>query len=103
MGANSSDETTTVESGRLPGYNGPNKSISISEVVQPLLTPLDISGYPKAKFELEDRYIDEPRSLKVVVIGAGLTGITTGALLPRKVPGIRLTIFEKNSDVVRND
>ncbi|KAI0907693.1 4-hydroxyacetophenone monooxygenase [Ustulina deusta] len=99
MGANSSDETATVESGRLPGYNEANTSISISEVVQPLLTPPEMSGYPKAKFELEDRYIDEPRSLKVVVIGAGLTGITTGALLPRKVPGIRLTIFEKNADV----
>ncbi|KAI1289066.1 4-hydroxyacetophenone monooxygenase [Xylaria venustula] len=99
MGANSSDETATVESGRLPRYNGANRSISISEVVQPLLTPPELSEYPKAKFELEDRYIDEPRSLKVIVIGAGLTGITTGALLPKKVPGLRLTIFEKNADV----
>ncbi|KAI0412944.1 4-hydroxyacetophenone monooxygenase [Xylaria grammica] len=100
MGANSSDETATVESGNLPGYNGAAATpISISGVVQPLLNPPETSGYPKAKFELEDRYIDEPRSLKVVIIGAGLTGITAGALLPRKVPGIRLTIFEKNADV----
>lgn len=103
MGANSSDGAAAADSGRLPGYNGANTSISISGVVQPLLKPPEISGYPKAKFELEDRYIDEPRSLKVVVIGAGLTGITAGALLPRKVPGIRLTIFEKNADVVCKD
>lgn len=57
-------------------------------------------SYPKVGFELEDRYIDEPRSLRVVVIGAGLTGITAGVLLPRKVLGIQLTIFEKNADVV---
>jgi hypothetical protein len=34
------------------------------------------------------------------VIGAGIAGITAGILLPIKVPGIDLTIFEKNPDVV---
>jgi L-2-hydroxyglutarate oxidase LhgO len=37
----------------------------------------------------------------VAVIGAGIAGITAGVLLPIKVPGIQLTIFDKNSDVVR--
>lgn len=37
---------------------------------------------------------------KVAVIGAGLTGITAGVLLPIKVPGIQLKIYEKNKDVV---
>lgn len=35
------------------------------------------------------------------MIGAGISGITAGVLLPIKVPGIQLTIFDKNSDVVR--
>jgi len=35
------------------------------------------------------------------VIGAGLTGITAGVLFPAKVPGVDLTIFDKNADVVR--
>ncbi|OBT76266.1 hypothetical protein VF21_03316 [Pseudogymnoascus sp. 05NY08] len=35
----------------------------------------------------------------VAVIGAGISGITAGILLPAKVPGIDLTIYEKNSDV----
>lgn len=34
------------------------------------------------------------------MIGAGISGITAGILLPAKVPGIDLTIYEKNSDVV---
>lgn len=34
------------------------------------------------------------------MIGAGMAGITAGILLPTKVPGIELTIFEKNKDVV---
>lgn len=34
------------------------------------------------------------------MIGAGIAGITAGVLLPKKVPGIQLTIFDKNSDVV---
>ena len=57
-------------------------------------------NYPKSNICLEDRFIDEPRSLKVVVIGAGLAGILAGILLPAKVPKIDLTIFEKNPDVV---
>ncbi|KAM0741397.1 hypothetical protein ACQRIT_004254 [Beauveria bassiana] len=48
--------------------------------------------------EIVDRYIDEPRPLKVAVIGGGLAGILAGVLLPTKVPGIQLTIYEKNRD-----
>lgn len=50
--------------------------------------------------QLEDHPIDELRKLKVVVIGAGLSGILAGILLPAKVPGIELKIFEKNPAVV---
>lgn len=58
------------------------------------------SGYPTATFPLVDRSIDEPRPLKVAVIGGGLAGILAGILLPKKVPNIELTIFEKNQDFV---
>ena len=56
--------------------------------------------YPASNFQLENHPIDEVRSLRVAVIGAGLSGVLAGILLPIKVPGISLTIFEKNSDVV---
>lgn len=52
-------------------------------------------------FKLTEQPIDVARPLKVAVIGAGIAGITAGILLPAKVPEIQLTIFEKNSDVVR--
>lgn len=63
------------------------------------------SGAPQTEnqttpLELVDRYIDEPRPLKVAVIGGGLAGILAGVLLPVKVPGIQLTIYEKNKDFV---
>ncbi|KAF2765584.1 FAD/NAD(P)-binding domain-containing protein [Teratosphaeria nubilosa] len=50
-------------------------------------------------FKLSEHPVDEIRPLRVAVIGAGLSGVTAGALLPIKVPGIQLTIIEKNSDV----
>ncbi|KUJ09108.1 FAD/NAD(P)-binding domain-containing protein [Mollisia scopiformis] len=53
----------------------------------------------RPKFELEDHPGDAVRSLKVAVIGAGISGVIAGVLLPAKVPGIDLTIFEKNADV----
>ncbi|KAI0136204.1 hypothetical protein BJ170DRAFT_698949 [Xylariales sp. AK1849] len=55
--------------------------------------------YTLPEISLIDRHADEPRKLRVAVIGAGLSGVIAGVLLPAKVPGIELTIFEKNADV----
>lgn len=59
------------------------------------------SPYTKPGPALIDRFIDEPRSLRVAVLGGGLSGVLAGILLPSKVPGIKLTIYEKNADFVR--
>ncbi|KAF2494626.1 cyclohexanone monooxygenase [Lophium mytilinum] len=56
-------------------------------------------NYPKSNLKLEDHCIDDVRKLRVAVIGAGLSGVTAGILLPAKVPSIDLSIFEKNQDV----
>ena len=56
--------------------------------------------YPKLNITLNDRFIVEPRILRVVIIGGGLAGIVAGVLLPAKVPRIKLVIYEKNSDLV---
>ena len=52
--------------------------------------------------ELEDHPIEEGRRLRVVVVGAGISGITSAVLLPAKVPNIDLIIYEHNPDVVSN-
>ncbi|KAI4682127.1 uncharacterized protein J4E88_005015 [Alternaria novae-zelandiae] len=58
------------------------------------------TSYPVSKLQLSPtQYLDHVRRLRVAVIGAGLAGINAGILLPAKVPGIELTVFEKNSDV----
>lgn len=52
-------------------------------------------------FELEEHPIGGGRpSIKVGVIGAGLAGVTAGVLLPAKVPGLDLRIYDKNADAV---
>lgn len=76
-------------------------------------TRLDSSGPPatathntsnnhvqKPTFELEDRPIDRVRPIKVGIIGAGIAGITAGILLPAKLPGLDLRIYDKNPEVV---
>ncbi|ERS98125.1 uncharacterized protein SPSK_06119 [Sporothrix schenckii 1099-18] len=60
---------------------------------------VDSTATPLGGVQLVDRFIDEPRSLRVAVVGGGLSGITAGILLPAKVPGIQLTIFEKNNEL----
>ena len=58
-------------------------------------------GASKRIFELEEHPVDNVRPIKVGIIGAGLAGITAGVLLPAKVPGLDLRIYDKNADAVR--
>lgn len=69
---------------------------------QPQERPANVlhERYPKSDLQIVDHHIDDVRSLNVVIIGAGLSGILAGILLPFKVPKIQLTILEKNDDVV---
>lgn len=53
--------------------------------------------------ELEDHPIDQTKQIKVVVVGAGIAGITAGILLPRKVPNIDLTILDRHDDIVLSE
>lgn len=50
--------------------------------------------------KLEEHPIDEFPSLRVIVVGAGISGITAGVLLPAKVPNIDLVIYERQNDLV---
>lgn len=77
--------------------NGSHRSHSDSTDAH---VPIELSYPQSSDFQLQNHPIDKPRRLKVVVIGAGLSGIIAGVLLPPKVPGIDLKIYEKNLDVV---
>ncbi|KAK7221611.1 hypothetical protein V2G26_009614 [Clonostachys chloroleuca] len=48
---------------------------------------------------LEEHPIDQAPSLKVIVVGAGIAGINAAILLPAKVPGLELTIYEREADI----
>lgn len=72
-----------------------------SSTITPLLDG-DVKNlqYPTSRVTLVDRFVDEPRKIKVIVIGGGLAGILGGCLLPQKVPGVELVIYEKNHEFV---
>jgi ribulose 1,5-bisphosphate synthetase/thiazole synthase len=65
------------------------------------VTDKEVDGSDRADthFELEEHPVDEVRPIKVGIIGAGLTGITAGVMLPAKLPGLDLRIYDKNADV----
>jgi cation diffusion facilitator CzcD-associated flavoprotein CzcO len=50
-------------------------------------------------FRLIHRCTDDRPPIRVICIGAGLSGILTAIRLPQRVPGVELKIYEKNSDI----
>jgi len=48
---------------------------------------------------ISERSIDEPRPLKVIYIGAGVSGIDAAIQFPKFVSNLELAIYEKNSDI----
>jgi hypothetical protein len=48
---------------------------------------------------LEDRSVDEARPLRVVIIGAGISGIISCIRFTQRIPNLDLCIYEKNADI----
>lgn len=48
---------------------------------------------------ISERAVDEPRPLKVIFIGAGVSGICAAIRYPQFAPNLELVIYEKNADV----
>jgi len=50
-------------------------------------------------FELKDSPVENFRPMKVIVIGAGFSGIYCGIRIPQRLKNVQLTIYEKNKGV----
>lgn len=51
------------------------------------------------KFAIEERSVDEARPLRVVVIGAGISGILACIRFVQRIPNLDLCIYDKNADI----
>jgi cation diffusion facilitator CzcD-associated flavoprotein CzcO len=52
-----------------------------------------------AKSIIEPRSVDNMRPMRVICIGAGISGIITAIRFPQKLKNVELQIYEKNTDV----
>ncbi|KAJ5100259.1 hypothetical protein N7456_006311 [Penicillium angulare] len=59
------------------------------------------SNQPKidSKFRISERSMDQARPLKVIYIGAGISGIVGAIEFRKRVPELEMVIYEKNSDL----
>ena len=55
------------------------------------------AGAPNAA--IEDRSVDAIRPIRIICIGAGISGIITAVRFPQRLKNFELVIYEKNSDV----
>lgn len=96
MASNGAESSSSASSDGLGRDGSSDTSIEYEEKS----SAETFDSYPASLLELPDHHIDDVRSLRVSVIGAGIAGINAGILLPAKVPKIQLTVFEKNEEVV---
>lgn len=47
----------------------------------------------------EEEVVENPRAIKIIVIGAGYSGIYCGVRIPERIPNCELVIYEKNAGV----
>lgn len=101
--ANGDSENRTLHEklGHVDGINSSSSAVDLAKDTTSAINgrPQKVS-YPKSRLDIVDRFLDEPRKLRVAIIGGGLAGILSGCLLPAKVPGVELVIYEKNPDFV---
>ncbi|KAK0730810.1 hypothetical protein B0H67DRAFT_474490 [Lasiosphaeris hirsuta] len=57
-----------------------------------------INGHAK-EFTIKDEPVENIRPLKVVVIGAGFSGIVAAIRIPEKLRNVDLTVYEKNDGI----
>jgi hypothetical protein len=48
---------------------------------------------------VEERPIDGKRPMRVICVGAGISGILTAIRFPQRIPNLELQIYEKNPDI----
>lgn len=51
------------------------------------------------KVVIEERSVDEARPLRIVVIGAGISGILACIRFVQRIPNLDLCIYDKNPDI----
>ena len=53
------------------------------------------------KYQYQDQYLGQPRPVRVIVVGAGLSGIAAVKIFKERFSGksVELVIYDKNEDV----
>jgi cation diffusion facilitator CzcD-associated flavoprotein CzcO len=69
-----------------------------------IITPLDAQPVeegmaPRTRCIVEERSVDEVRPLRIVIIGAGISGILACIRLMQRIPNLQLCIYDKNPDI----
>lgn len=59
----------------------------------------DHKSQPAPTMSIEPRAVDENRPVRVVIIGAGISGILACIRLVQRIPNLELCIYEKNADI----
>ncbi|KAF2090198.1 FAD/NAD(P)-binding domain-containing protein [Saccharata proteae CBS 121410] len=90
---------TTEDSGTAPNELPPTTESDTHHTTNGTTTSNHASSDTSPDFQLYDHPIENQRPMKVIVIGAGFSGIYCGIRIPERLRNVELVIYEKNEGV----
>lgn len=75
----------------------PSKAQNAPSNGEKTLAPFEFD--PADPYNMSRRAVDHLRPMKVIVIGAGMSGIIAGIFFPRNIENLELAIYDKNPEL----
>lgn len=91
----------TIDEGPATGLAGEYPTLADSTHASVPKVPDANVAHPVAgtAWRVDSHEIDDVRPMKVIVIGAGISGILAAIRFPRRIPNVDLVVYDKNPEI----
>jgi hypothetical protein len=80
-------------------FSGSPKPVLLKQAEEVQAPPTEKPLPQEPRSVIEERSVDEARPLRVVVIGAGISGIIACIRFVQRIPNLDLCVYDKNLDI----
>ncbi|OAL48048.1 FAD/NAD(P)-binding domain-containing protein [Pyrenochaeta sp. DS3sAY3a] len=97
---NGTSNTTNGTSSTINGISNTTKGLSGTPNELPKAQPPKRELRPEVKYFPAQKPYDNSRPIKVIILGAGISGTATALLLSKKVQNLTIAVYDQNTKIV---